>query len=126
MTAGVFVRTIYPPTIIVLILMTCHTTVHKIYVFFKTAYMFYCFRSPQKKKKKSSHKRRSKNNERRFASGNGKISSDHTKRTGKPLPDGIDRWGQGLPPEVLLHIFQYVVTQEGALPFLIRYKITTF
>ncbi|KAM4724723.1 F-box/LRR-repeat protein 6 isoform 1-T1 [Anableps anableps] len=31
-----------------------------------------------------------------------------------------DRWGQHLPEEVLVNIFQMVVTQDGAVPFLCR------
>lgn len=34
--------------------------------------------------------------------------------------DGIDQWGQKLPVEVLVHIFQYVVRRDGAVPFLCR------
>lgn len=32
-----------------------------------------------------------------------------------------DRWGQDLPEEVLVSIFQLVVIQDGAVPFLCRY-----
>lgn len=32
-----------------------------------------------------------------------------------------DRWGQDVPEEVLLNIFQMVVLQDGAVPFLCRY-----
>lgn len=31
-----------------------------------------------------------------------------------------NRWGQGLPEEVLITIFQMVVSQDGAVPFLCR------
>ncbi|KAL2080125.1 hypothetical protein ACEWY4_023918 [Coilia grayii] len=31
-----------------------------------------------------------------------------------------DHWGQGLPVEVLVNIFQYVVQRDGAVPFLCR------
>lgn len=31
-----------------------------------------------------------------------------------------DQWGQGLPVEVLVNIFQYVVRRDGAVPFLCR------
>ncbi|XP_078392340.1 F-box/LRR-repeat protein 6 [Cetorhinus maximus] len=32
----------------------------------------------------------------------------------------LDRWGQELPIEVLVHIFHYVVSSNGAVPFLCR------
>ncbi|GCB75175.1 hypothetical protein scyTo_0020894, partial [Scyliorhinus torazame] len=32
----------------------------------------------------------------------------------------LDRWGQELPVEVLVHIFHYVVSSNGAVPFLCR------
>ncbi|XP_072911207.1 F-box/LRR-repeat protein 6 [Hemitrygon akajei] len=32
----------------------------------------------------------------------------------------VDRWGQQLPIEVLVHIFHYVVSSNGAVPFLCR------
>lgn len=38
--------------------------------------------------------------------------------------DGIDQWGQKLPVEVLVHIFQYVVHRDGAVPFLCRCALT--
>ena len=42
-------------------------------------------------------------------------------------PDNaIDRWGTKLPPEILLHIFKFVVKKDGALPFLVRYSKTPF
>uniref|UniRef100_A0A3Q3FKE0 F-box and leucine rich repeat protein 6 n=1 Tax=Labrus bergylta TaxID=56723 RepID=A0A3Q3FKE0_9LABR len=35
--------------------------------------------------------------------------------------DAMDhRWGQSVPEEVLINIFQFVVTQDGAVPFLCR------
>uniref|UniRef100_A0A8C1IH90 F-box and leucine-rich repeat protein 6 n=1 Tax=Cyprinus carpio TaxID=7962 RepID=A0A8C1IH90_CYPCA len=34
--------------------------------------------------------------------------------------DGFDRWGQSLPIEVLVKIFQFAVLQDGAVPFLCR------
>lgn len=34
--------------------------------------------------------------------------------------DGTNQWGQKLPVEVLVHIFQYVVHRDGAVPFLCR------
>lgn len=34
--------------------------------------------------------------------------------------DGDHRWGQNLPEEVLINIFQMVVVQDGAVPFLCR------
>ncbi|XP_042566601.1 F-box/LRR-repeat protein 6 isoform X2 [Clupea harengus] len=34
--------------------------------------------------------------------------------------DDTDRWGQRLPVEVLVNIFQYVVHRDGAVPFLCR------
>ncbi|KAG7458282.1 hypothetical protein MATL_G00236550 [Megalops atlanticus] len=34
--------------------------------------------------------------------------------------DYYDRWGQNLPVEILVNIFQLVVNQEGAIPFLCR------
>ncbi|XP_041932114.1 F-box/LRR-repeat protein 6 [Alosa sapidissima] len=37
-----------------------------------------------------------------------------------PSDDGTDRWGQRLPVEVLVNIFQYVVHRDGAVPFLCR------
>lgn len=33
---------------------------------------------------------------------------------------GADQWGQKLPVEVLVNIFQYVVHRDGAVPFLCR------
>ncbi|XP_067824826.1 F-box/LRR-repeat protein 6 isoform X2 [Heptranchias perlo] len=32
----------------------------------------------------------------------------------------LDRWGQELPIEVLVHIFHYIVSSNGAIPFLCR------
>lgn len=37
--------------------------------------------------------------------------------------DAGDRWGQDLPEEVLVNIFQMVVVQDGAIPFLCRYRL---
>ncbi|XP_078282130.1 F-box/LRR-repeat protein 6 [Rhinoraja longicauda] len=34
--------------------------------------------------------------------------------------EDLDRWGQQLPVEVLVHIFHYVVSSNGAVPFLCR------
>ncbi|GCC37177.1 F-box/LRR-repeat protein 6 [Chiloscyllium punctatum] len=35
-------------------------------------------------------------------------------------PEALDRWGQQLPIEVLVHIFHYIVSSNGAVPFLCR------
>lgn len=37
-----------------------------------------------------------------------------------PLEATDNRWGEGLPEEVLIHIFQKIVIQDGAVPFLCR------
>lgn len=34
--------------------------------------------------------------------------------------DGFDRWGQSLPIEILVKIFQFAVLRDGAVPFLCR------
>uniref|UniRef100_UPI00398F50DF F-box/LRR-repeat protein 6 n=1 Tax=Pristiophorus japonicus TaxID=55135 RepID=UPI00398F50DF len=34
--------------------------------------------------------------------------------------EALDRWGQELPIEILVHIFHYVVSSNGAVPFLCR------
>lgn len=34
--------------------------------------------------------------------------------------DGFDRWGQSLPIEILVKIFQFAVLLDGAVPFLCR------
>ncbi|XP_037548822.1 F-box/LRR-repeat protein 6 [Nematolebias whitei] len=38
----------------------------------------------------------------------------------RTFSDAGDRWGQDLPEEVLVNIFQMVVVQDGAVPFLCR------
>lgn len=37
-----------------------------------------------------------------------------------PLKASDNRWGESLPEEVLIHIFQKIVVQDGAVPFLCR------
>lgn len=37
-----------------------------------------------------------------------------------PLKASDNRWGESLPEEVLIHIFQKIVIQDGAVPFLCR------
>uniref|UniRef100_A0A8C1IH00 F-box and leucine-rich repeat protein 6 n=1 Tax=Cyprinus carpio TaxID=7962 RepID=A0A8C1IH00_CYPCA len=61
------------------------------------------------------------------AKGKSKTSANKTKKapvkakTPKSVnADGFDRWGQSLPIEVLVKIFQFAVLQDGAVPFLCR------
>lgn len=49
-----------------------------------------------------------------------KTEEDTTAVLEKPADHA---WGQSLPEEVLINIFQMVVTQDGAVPFLCRYRI---
>ncbi|XP_075995391.1 F-box/LRR-repeat protein 6 [Genypterus blacodes] len=51
-----------------------------------------------------------------------KAVSNEVDKTPLPQPqlDTDHRWGQNLPEEVLVNIFQMVVVQDGAVPFLCR------
>lgn len=81
---------------------------------------------------------------RKFSKGKSKTQQVRRKNTAraKPTPDAnpvaakteedttavLEKpadhtWGQSLPEEVLINIFQMVVTQDGAVPFLCRYRI---
>lgn len=67
---------------------------------------------------------------RKLAKGMGKVVQTKKKKAAKadgaPAAEGAappstdHRWGQGLPEELLINIFQTVVVQDGPVPFLCR------
>uniref|UniRef100_A0A147AWY0 F-box and leucine rich repeat protein 6 n=1 Tax=Fundulus heteroclitus TaxID=8078 RepID=A0A147AWY0_FUNHE len=86
---------------------------------------FEVFRTPRSKKGPKRKSLKNQKKKRKTVRPKSKLEKKAAKkkkeeRFSEPQLEAEDRWGQHLPEEVLVNIFQMVVVQDGAVPFLCR------